>query len=252
MLHKGMEKNVIKGIYTSASGMIPRVKKQELSANNLANASTPGFKKDAIFTHELSRAKRKLLPRKSDWQQPMVDEIYTNFAPGVFDKTGNPLDLAIDGDGFFQLELSDGSTALTRAGAFTVNNEGLMCFPGGALLLSEGGPLEVGSGQVIVAQNGDVQVDGGSVGRLIPVTVADLDQLEKIGSAMFRVPDGVPLISVDTATIQQGFLEAANVDIVREMIEMIISFRQYEADSKSVQIQDQSLDHLFNRVGPKG
>ncbi len=243
---------MIKGIFTSASGMIPRIKKQELTANNLANASTPGFKKDAIFTRELSKAEARLKPRRSDWERPMVDEIYTNFAPGVFDKTGNALDLAIDGDGFFTLELADGSTALTRAGAFTVNRDGLVAFPGGALLMAEGGPLEVGSGQVAVSLSGDVQVDGATVGRITPVTVQSLDQLEKIGSAMFIVPEGVELTPVRTATIQQGFLETSNVDIVREMIDMIISFRQYEADSKSIQMQDQSLDHLFNRVGPKG
>lgn len=242
---------MIKGIFTSASGMIPRIRKQELTANNMANASTPGFKKDAIFTRELSKAKQKLMPRKSDWQQPMVDEVYTNFAPGVFDKTGNPLDLAIDGDGFFRLELADGSSALTRSGAFTVDSEGFITFPGGARLMGEGGPLEVGNGQVSVAQSGDVQSDGSTVGRITPVTVENLDELEKVGSSMFIVPEGTALISVTTSTVQQGFLEAANVDIVREMIEMIISFRQYEADSKSLQVQDQSLDHLFNRVGSR-
>jgi len=231
--------------------MIPRIKKQELVANNIANASTPGFKKDTIFTRELSAAEKRLRPQKSDWQQPMLDETYTNFAPGVFDKTGNPLDLAIDGDGFFQLELADGSTALTRSGAFTVDNEGFVSFPGGARLLAEGGALEVGNGQVSVAQSGDVQSDGSTVGRIIPVTVENLNELEKVGSSMFIVPQGTTVIPVPTSTSQQGFLASANVDIVREMIDMIISFRQYEADSKALQVQDQSLDHLFNRVGSK-
>ncbi len=243
---------MIKGIYTSASGMVPRIKKQELTANNIANVSTPGFKKDTVFTHELSRAEAKMRPQKSDWQTPMVDDIYTNFAPGVFDKTGNPLDLAIDGEGFFTLELPDGSTALTRAGAFTVDSEGFLAFPGGALVLGEGGPLEVGNGQISISLNGNVEIDGDNVGTIAPVTVDNLDQLEKIGSAMFRVPEGVTLQPAANSTVQQGFLEAANVDVVREMIDMIISFRQYEADSKSIQVQDQSLDHLFNRVGPKG
>ncbi|UCD63424.1 MAG: flagellar hook-basal body protein [Candidatus Zixiibacteriota bacterium] len=243
---------MIKGIFTSASGMIPRIKKQEISANNIANASTPGFKKDQIFTRELSKAEKRLQPRKSDWQQPMVDEVYTSYAPGVFDKTGNQLDLAIDGEGFFRLQLPDGSTALTRAGCFSVNEEGFVSFPGGALLVGEGGPLEVGNGKVAVAQNGTVEVDGSAAGRITPVTVADFEQLEKIGSSLFAVPEGTTLITVETSTIQQGFLEASNVDIVREMIDMIISFRNYEADAKAVQVQDQSLDHLFRRVGSNG
>lgn len=242
---------MIKGIYTSASGMVPRIKKQEITANNIANVSTPGFKKDTIFTRELSKAETKLRPQKSDWQIPMVDQTYTNFAPGVFDRTGNTLDLAIDGDGFFRIELEDGSVALTRAGSFEVSSEGAIQLPGAGLLIGEGGPIQVGEGQVTIAANGTVEVDGASAGRIVPVTVSDLDQLEKIGSSLFSVPDGLELITVDKATIQQGYLESANVDIVREMIDMIISFRNYEADSKSVQVQDQSLDHLFNRVGPK-
>ncbi|NOY88891.1 MAG: flagellar basal-body rod protein FlgF [FCB group bacterium] len=243
---------MIKGIYTSASGMIPRIKKQELLANNLANASTPGFKRDMLFTKELSKAEKKFHPLRSNWQRPMVDEIYTNFSEGIFDKTGNPLDMAIDGDGFFTLELADGTQALTRAGSFTVNSDGYLTFPGGALLMGEGGPIEVGNGKVEVGQDGTISVDGLEVDRIVPVTVPDLEQLKKIGSSLFIVPNNVELTQVDKYSIQQGFLENSNVDIVREMIEMIISFRNYEADSKAVQVQDRSLDNLFNRVGTKG
>jgi flagellar basal-body rod protein FlgG len=232
--------------------MIPRIKKQETSANNIANAATSGYKKDQVFTRELSRAERKLKPKKSDWEQPMIDDIYTSFAPGVFDKTGNTTDFAIDGGGFFQLELGDGTQVLTRSGAFEVDSDGFLSFPGGARLVSESGAIEVGNGVISVGTDGTVESDGSVVGRIVPQTVADLDQLEKIGSSAFRVPDGVALIPVETATIQQGFLEASNVDVVREMIDMIISFRNYEADAKAIQAQDQSLDHLFGRVGSKG
>lgn len=239
---------MIKGIYTSASAMVPRIKKQELTANNIANASTPGFKKDQIFVKELSKAEQKVRPQRSDWQQPMIDQVYTSFAPGVFDRTGNPLNLAIDGDGFFQIELPDGSRALTRNGAFSVNSDGLIEIPGGALLMGEGGPIEVGSGKIEISATGIVQSGDSVVGRITPVTVADVSMLEKAGNSLFIVPEGVEISNAEKSTIQQGFLEASNVDIVREMIEMIISFRNFEADSKSIQVQDQSLDHLFNRV----
>jgi flagellar basal-body rod protein FlgG len=232
--------------------MLPRIKKQEITAHNLANVSTPGYKRDTLFTKELSRAERKLTARKSDWEKPMVNQVYTDFAPGIFDKTGNPLDLAIDGDGFFTLELPDGTRALTRAGSFTVNQEGMLAFPGGALLLGDGGPIEVGNGKVSVAPSGDVDINGFVVGRIVPMTVPDLEQLHKVGSSLFIVPEGVELIPVDKATIRQGYLEASNVDVVREMVDMIISFRSYEANARAVQAQDQSLENLFNRVGQRG
>ncbi len=243
---------MIKGLYTSASGMLPRIKKQELTAHNISNVSTPGYKRDMLFTKELSRAEKKLVPTRTDWNQPMVNEIYTDFTSGAFDKTGNPLDLAIEGDGFFTLELADGTQALTRSGSFTINNEGFMVFPGGALLLGEGGPIEVGNGKVTVDQSGGVEVDGSAVGRIVPMTVDDLQSLNKIGSSLFLVTEGMELIPVTRSTVRQGYLEASNVDVVGEMIDMIVSFRAYEANSRALQAQDRSLEHLFQRVGRTG
>ncbi len=243
---------MIKGMYTSASGMLPRIKKQEITAHNISNVSTPGYKRDMLFTKELSRAERKLAPRKSDWEKPMVNKVYTDYAPGIFDKTGNPLDLAIDGDGFFSLELADGTRVLTRAGSFTVNKDGLLAFPGGPLLLGEGGLIEVGNGKVTVSQSGEVEVDGFVVGRIVPVSVPDLEQLVRIGNSLLAVPEGVELIPVTKAAVRQGYLEASNVDIVREIVDMIIAFRSYEANARALQTQDQSLEHLFRGVGRRG
>jgi len=240
---------MIKGLYTSASGMIPHVKKQEVAANNLSNASTTGFKKDALFIRELSRAERKQQPRQADWIQPMLDQVYTDYSPGVFDRTGNQLDIAIDGDGFFALETEDGQTVLTRSGSFMVDAGGLIVFPGGARLMGEGGPIEVGEGIVSISFDGEVEVDGSTVARITPRTVADLGELTKIGGSTYAVPKGVELQTVANATIRQGYLETSNVDIVTEMVNMITSFREYEANAKALQSQDSSLEQLFNRVG---
>jgi len=242
---------MIKGLYTSASGMVPHLKKQEVSANNIANAGTAGFKRDQVFTQELSRAQQKFLPRQTDWEQAMVDDIYTDFGPGVYDKTGNALDLAIEGEGFFTLETEEGATVLTRSGSFTVDANGFLTFAG-LRLIGEGGPVEVGSGQVVIGQTGEVQVDGATVARIVPSTVADVTQLNKIGNSLYEAPEGAELSAVTSFNIRQGFIETSNVDIVREMIDMMISFRAYEANSRAVQSQDQSLNHLFNRVGDKG
>ncbi|MBN1212273.1 MAG: flagellar hook-basal body protein [candidate division Zixibacteria bacterium] len=240
---------MIKGIYTSASGMIPRLKKQEVIANNISNSSTSGFKKDNVFVRELSRAEQKVAPKKSDWQTPIADEEYVDYRPGVFDRTDNPLDLAIEGDGFFTLQAEDGSTLLTRSGTFMVNSDGYISYPGGYLLTSEGGPIQVGNGKVSVGRTGEVEVDGLTVGRITPMTVDNLEDLKKVGRSLFAVPEGVELVPTVQPTIQQGYLETSNVDIISEMVDMIISYRAYEANAKAVQSQDNSLEHLFNRVG---
>lgn len=240
---------MIKGLYTSASGMIPGTKKQEITANNIANAGTAGFKRDRLFTKELSKAQKNLAPKRTDWQQPMIDKVYTDFTIGMFDKTDNPLDMAIDGDGFFTLQTEDGTQLLTRAGSFQVDQSGYLAFPGGALVVGEGGPIEVGSGEVNVSEDGEVRSNGALVGRIVPSTVLDLTLLEKIGGSSYVLPDNAELIQVPKSNIRQGYLETSNVDIVHEMVEMIISFRSFEANSKALQSQDQSLGHLFAKVG---
>jgi flagellar basal-body rod protein FlgF len=239
---------MIKGLYTSASGMIPQIKKEEITANNIANVGTPGYKKDTLFTKELTKAQVRAAHKKSDWQKPMVTGSYTDYGPGAFDQTGNPLHLAIDGDGFFSIRLEDGSTGLTRNGSFVVNQEGLLAVPGGPLVLGDGGPIQVGNGKLSVALSGEVEVDGLAAGRIVPVTVNDFDKLEKIGNSTFAVPPGLEVVPVSQSMIQQGYLEEANVDIVREMIDMIVAYRAYEANAKAVQTQDQSLDNLFKHV----
>ena len=83
LLNSMSEENVIKGIYTSASGMLPQVKKQEITANNVANAGATGFKKDRLFTKELTEAEKKSLQTKADWVKPMVSNVFVDHTPGV-------------------------------------------------------------------------------------------------------------------------------------------------------------------------
>ncbi len=243
---------MIKGLYRSASGMLPVIKKQEAIANNISNATSSGYKKDAVFTKELSKAQKKHIPKQSDWQQPMVDDIFTDFSAGTFERTGNPLDLAIDGDGFFQVELPDGSTALTRAGSFSINQDGLLAQADGPVLLADGGAIEPGQGTITVSANGQIDVNGNVVGKITPVTVDDLEKLDKVGASLFKVPEGMQLNTVPQAQIRQGYLETSNVDIVKQMVDMIVSYREYEANARALTTQDQSLENLFNRVASRG
>ena len=243
---------MIKGLFRSASGMLPAIKKQETVANNIANANTAGFKKDGVFTRELSRAQRQSIPTQSEWQQPMVDHLWTDYTGGSFDRTDNPLDLAIDGDGFFQVELGDGRTALTRSGTFSINRDGLLAHADGPVLLADGGAVEPGNGTITISATGEIDVDGNVVGRITPVTVDNLQELEKVGSSLFIVPEGVETVPVPQSVIRQGYLEESNVDIVKQMIDMIVAYRTYESNARAVSSQDSSLEHLFRRVGDSG
>jgi len=240
---------MIKGLYRSGSAMVPRIKQQETIANNLANVSTPGYKKDMLFTRELTRAQAKAIPRQSDWQTPMIDQVYTQFSQGTLDKTGNPLDIALEGDGFMMLETPEGENLLTRAGNFSVDSQGFLSTADGNRLIGEGGTINVGNGNVGISESGQIEVDNDVVGTIRVVEVEDKSQLLKIGRSAFMIPAGIEPVAAVNFAIRQGYLETSNVDIVKEMVEMIISYRNYEADAKSVQTQDQSLEKLINNVG---
>ena len=239
---------MIKGMYRSASGMLPRIEKQEAIANNIANANTTGFRKNVVFARELAGAESRLTPKKVDWQQTVANYIAVDHAPGVFDKTDNPLDLAIEGDGFFALQAEDGSTVLTRSGSFVVDSEGYLAMSGGFRVQGDGGPIQVGDGSPSIALTGEVEVGGVPVGRVALQSPADLSTLERLGGSLFGVPQDVELLPPLSATVRQGYLETSNVDVVGEMVEMIVAYRTYEANARALQTQDSSLDHLFSKV----
>ena len=240
---------MIKGLYRSGSAMVPLIKQQETIANNLANVSTPGFKKDMLFTRELTKAQAKHAPRQTDWQTPMIDQVYTQHSQGTLDKTGNPLDLALEGEGFMMVETPEGENLLTRAGSLAVDPQGFLSTADGNRLLGEGGTINVGNGNVSVSEAGQVEVDNDVVGTIRVVEVEDRNQLRKIGRSSFMIPDGIEPVAAVNFAVRQGYLETSNVDIIKEMVEMIISYRNYEADAKSVQTQDQSLEKLIINVG---
>lgn len=242
--------SMLKGIYKAASGMIPRMKQQEILANNIANASTPGFKKDAVFLKELNSVRQSTMPKKSDWQTPMIDQIYTDYTQGAFGRTDNSLDVAIEGGGFFALEMPEGEAVqYTRNGNFTVDTEGFLVNNEGLRVLGDGGPIEVGNGTVDITESGEILVDGSTVGQLQIVDFSDKSTLVKVGSSGFVVDETVEAEPASGFSIRQGFLEQANINVIREMVGMIIALRNYESGSKVIQSQDESLNSLFNQVG---
>jgi len=241
---------MLKGIYRAASGMIPQIKKQEITANNIANASTPGFKKDQVFLQQLDAATKATLPRKSDWQTPMIDQVYTDYSPGTLDQTGNTYDVAIEGNGFFVTESPTGEMRFyTRNGNFSRDNEGFLVTSEGNRVLGEGGPIDVGDGQASISGDGSVTVNNEVVGKLQVVEFPDIKSLTKAGNSGYIASDKTPPSPATKSAIRQGYLERSNINIIKEMVDMIMTLRNFETGSKSIQMQDNSLDALFNQVG---
>ncbi len=241
---------MLKGIYKAASSMIPRIKQQEITANNIANASTAGYKKDSVFLKELNALKKSQLPRRSDWEQPMIDQIYVDYSQGVMDRTGNVLDVAIVGNGFFVLENPEnGERIFTRNGNFSADTDGFLVNSEGFRVMADSGYVEVGPGEVDISEAGQVLVDDSEVGRLQVVDFSDKSTLVRQDNTGFAVVDETQPEPAKDYTLRQGFLERANIDVVKEMVGMIITMRSYEAAAKAIQSQEETLNALFTHVG---
>ncbi|HYF03725.1 MAG TPA: flagellar basal-body rod protein FlgF [Patescibacteria group bacterium] len=252
---------MVKELYTAALGMVPQQAKLESVANNIANANTAGFKRESIFERSLINAQQNLSNAKGDVEMADLPlGAFTDFASGNLEKTGNPLDLALASDGFFRLEDEDGNEFLTRAGHFLLRPDGNVVTPDGKMLMSSGGPLviqssqpgqgpnmtsgESGSFSIKIAQNGEVIADGQVAGKIDVVTVENPDTLKREAGTCFTMSDETISETPEDGkvTIRQGYVEASNVNIIREMVEMIELQRAFELGQKTIHINDGTID----------
>ena len=255
---------MIRGLYTSASGMLAGVMHTDTVTNNLANVNTAGYKKDTAVTHEF---REMLIYRINDGAlsggqlsfpaaaTPLgflgtgvtVDQIYTSHIQGIMRNTGNPLDMAISGQGYFVVN-TDNGLCYTRNGAFTLNAEQELVTADGGKVMGTQGPIRLSGHQIRVDEAGNVYSDGALVDKLRIVSFADEGVLEKQGGSYFK-PAGPVAELTAQGIIQQGFLEGANVNTVSEMVDLINVFRSYEANQKMIQTQDDTLGKAVNEVG---
>jgi flagellar basal-body rod protein FlgG len=256
---------MIKELYTAAMGMIPQQTKLEVIANNMANANTAGFKRDNLFNRNLIDAKANLWNVAGDAEDddPPIGH-YTDFSNGSMQETFNPLDVAINQEGFFVLSDEEGEQYLSRNGHFTINKDGILTAKDGKVLMGVNGPIRVlqqffgesnqvneqRAVEVKVNDNGDVYANGELIDSIIIAKVTNKNQLEKVSSESFSAREnaGVEYFSQENVRVKQGWLENSNVDIIKEMVSMIELQRMFEAGSKVISTNDTTLDNSI-RLG---
>jgi flagellar basal-body rod protein FlgF len=241
---------MIQGIYIASSGMTPLMDKQDQIANNLANINTTGFKQSGLFI----KTYQKFL--SNDLRQPFVnneikpDEVYLDYSEGAMKRTSLPLDLCIKGSGFFTVMSSEG-VRYTRNGNLSIDAEGLLVTNDGAKVMSNDGYIRVERNvPIVITEKGEVTQNGNSKGFL---KISDFNKPYKLlrcGNSLLQpqLPE-TPVVQPKNFEICQGYLESSNVNIVRNMVEMISAYRNFEADQKAVQAQDQTLEKAVNEVG---
>lgn len=229
-------------IYLSMAGAKATSQRQELLANNLANASTTGFRAEL----QAFRA----VPVHGDGASTRVYSLETTIgydaSNGPVHPTGRPLDVAMQGNAWLAVQGLDGTEAYTRAGALTTSADGTLSTYGGLVVMGDGGPIQIppdarpqiGKDGTVsaVAANGTVT----PLGRLKLVTPEA--PLQRGTDGLFRAADGEDLPADPNATVQDGALEGSNVSAVETMVSMIAAARQFEAHMKMLQTAERNED----------
>lgn len=247
-----------RGLYIAATGMTSAMVRQDVIASNLANVSTVGFKADRVvnetFGDSLLYSMRNGEPTvmgTSNYGTRVAGTI-TDFSQGSFRPTEQPLDLAIGGDGFFKVRMSDGTFAYTRNGQFTRSPDGFLVTQTGEYVVGpDGMPVDVGtSGNPVIRADGYVSAaDGSQLGQVAVVTL-DVPNARKVGQNMWAGQEtgGLP----PGSQVRQGYVEASGVNSVKEMVEMITTLRSYESSQRVITSIDGTLDKAVNSVGTLG
>lgn len=262
---------MIRALYTAASGMMAQETNLDNVANNLANSSTAGFRRRRVQFEDLVYQTLVMPGAAASQQTTMVAGLQVGLGTrtaaseviqlqGDFSQTGNPLDLTIQGQGFFQVLLPDGQTAYTRAGSFHLDAQGNLVTQDGnavqpAVTIPQGATsvTVAGDGTISVTLSG--QTAAQQVGSLQLALFNNPGGLNSTGGNMFlaTTASGDPVIgtpggSEGLGSIEQGMLEQSNVSVVDEFVQMIVAQRSYEANSRVVNAADQMLQNI-NTLG---
>ena len=232
------------GMYAALSGNISAMRRLEVISNNLANASTTGFKADQIqFESVLANV-------KNPTQAPVFsnDRFSTDFSPGALQRTENPLDLALEGSGFFVVNTPQGP-AYTRQGNFHRSAGGTLVNADGYEVQGTSGSISVTGGRIDIEADGKVTVNGAAVGTLAKVDFPKPYALAKAGGGLYLSTNPQAQTTPATGEVKQGYLESSNVKVVVEMARMIEASRYFETCAKAVRSYDEMTARAANDLG---
>ncbi|HQF90917.1 MAG TPA: flagellar hook-basal body protein [Synergistaceae bacterium] len=261
---------MFRGLYAGASAMLVQERMLDVTGNNLANVNSTGFRGrtpvnkafPTLLMEKIDGQPGETFPPKPEWlrrRDPIQDAVFANvlsetamsIQAGAVRVTDNPLDVALEGPGFFVVADGAGNTFYTRAGHFVRDNEGRLATHEGQLVQGQGGTITLGEGWTAhIDDGGQVVVDGEVVDRLQVVTFDNPTYLRQAGRSLLQetAGSGAPQEEANP-TLARGALEMSNVNVVSEMVRMVEANRAYEAAAKAVSVQDESASRLTQTYG---
>ena len=232
---------MLRGLYTSYTGMLNEQYRMDIMSNSLANVNTVGFKDWTETPNTPKKLGNMSLGVK-------IGETYTDFSQGSFRTTENTYDLAIGGKGFFNIEFTnkagETSTKYTRDGGFTITKDGYLVTKDGDYVLGENGRIQLSTtaGATVFGRAGNIYQDDRLVASLKITDFEDTNYLTHYGETMWDAMEGAVEKEPENTEIFQGFLEMSNASVVKEMVNMITISRQYESNQKMLTTFDETLE----------
>lgn len=261
---------MFRGTYIAGTGMLLQRRLMENITHNITNVDTTGYKKDQLVSRSFEDV---LIQRHRDYSDdpnilgvtrwanrnypvgPLnfgtrVDQIFTDFDQGIMEETGRTTDVALTGEGFFVVSTEAGDR-YTRSGAFYLTPNGYLVDSEGNYVQGTEGPVYVGGEEFQIRTGGEVVVNDEQVNQLRIVNFEDPGVLRKQGDSLYYIQggaqpqEGLP----ENSTVRQYFLEGSNVEIAREMVDMITVYRTYESNQKMLTMMDEIAGKAVNEIG---
>lgn len=256
---------MVRGLYTAYTAMKNEEKRMDVIANNMANADTNGYKAEGTTSRAFSQVYGIKINDGSEahLQRAIgkmslgvrIGETYRDWSSGSFKTTGNTYDFALSGKGFFTISMTDKSgqehIRYTRDGAFTITSDGYLVTKDGDFVLDDRGSkiqLPTDRGKPAVSGDGRITVDGEEIAVLGVTDVEDYRYLHQYGENQFDLVPGGTLKEFE-GSVEQGLIEASNISMVDEMVNMIAVTRSYESSQKMMQTVDSLIDKAVNTIG---
>ena len=248
---------MMKGFYNLTSGMASQQNRLNVVANNMTNISTAGYKAehytdrtfDEVMVSRIGNIDKSHYQTMETYQSHILapDHLYTDFIQGSLEETNLPLDFAIQGEGFFAIQTVDG-VAYTRAGSFTLDNEGYLCLSElGRVLDREGNPIQLPTDKLDVDAQGNLSTQGGEYLATLGVFMfPDNGELERTPYGLFT-GEGAQLN--DQVVIHHKWVERSNVNMIKEMVNMMTPQRALQSAAQLSKIYDQVINRAVNDIG---
>ena len=248
---------MFKGFYNLTSGMLTQSRNLNVVGNNIVNISTAGFKEERYTASTFDEVMYSRVGNKVKIYQDIGGQsyiratsgIYTNYEQGVPEPTLIPLDFAIEGDGFFAIQGDEGETFYTRAGTFSLDDEGYLCYPGlGRVLDPNGGTIRLNTDKITADEQGRIYTEEGHgyLGQVGVYAFEDNAALERDNRGMFT---GEGAQAVAAPKLYWGYVERSNVDMVRQMTELLTCQRALQSAAEVTRMYDDVMTKAANNLG---